>query len=296
VKNRRIAYRSIPSSLHQEVGRQLGDYSVAIAQLRQDDSATFRVLGSGTCVIRAGVYGILTAHHCLHACTPEITLGKGGADKLVFIARLGRTILVPQEKLVERILARPKNSQYGPDLTFIEIPLGPSLASLKAIVSFWRLDRNPHEVMRKYCIDRAYIANLGYLENRSETKIIGKQIQPNIVEYSAVGALLKGDIEHRGGWDYINSLCDFRAFPHLPSTFGGMSGGGIWAVLLKLKQDGQTEVHDFALVGVIFFQTEKRRNRRILRGHFVHSIYRHAWRRQSSQPQNPPATTPAKET
>lgn len=90
------------------------------------------------------------------------------------------------------------------------------------------------------------------------------------------GALLHSDIVEANGWDYLHSECDYAAFPHLPASFGGISGGGIWSALLA-GGAGALRLKRLGLVGVNFWETPIRNGKRQIRGHFVRSIYHRAW-------------------
>ncbi|WP_262267120.1 MULTISPECIES: hypothetical protein [Microvirga] len=59
----------------------------------------------------------------------------------------------------------------------------------------------------------------------------------------------------------------------LPSTYGGMSGGGMWRIFVREKQDGEYEVVERRLVGVSFYETALP-NRHII-GHGPDSLFRH---------------------
>ncbi|MEO7797347.1 MAG: hypothetical protein ABIY47_06435 [Opitutaceae bacterium] len=95
---------------------------------------------------------------------------------------------------------------------------------------------------------------------------------------AGAGSLRWDDIRRCGAWDFIDCPTDFRAYPHMPNIYKGMSGGGIWAVLIA-KEHGAFVIRNFALVGVTFYQSRERSKRDYLRGHFVRSIYGRAWRK-----------------
>ena len=264
-----------------EISHELADYSVAIGRIRNDDTATFRIVGSGVFVVRQGMHGVLTAHHCLHACSPEINLGNKGPDKLIFVVRMGRTIFADTFELIEHPLAHPKNQdyqEYGPDLTFIEIPQGPRLSTFKSIVAFWNLDRKPGPIRKKYCFDHAYLTAVGFPEARYEIKTSKRKVECIVGHIAFAGALRKEkDITLRRGWDYIRLVCDDKFAIGLPASFAGISGGAIWAVRLRQKKDKPLEVLDFCLVGIAFYEKRSSKLKRFIRGHFVRSIYTRAW-------------------
>lgn len=281
----RLPVQDVPDSFHIEVSRALSPYCVALARMAGGNGETFQVFGSGTLVVRNGVYGILTAHHCLHSrmLSREVTVGQLGDDRLYFISKNGRTVSAAQYELTEEPLAPPKNQaneEAGPDLTFIRLHPGPALSWLKAIASFWNLDRNVAALRTKFCVERMYIGNLGYPEHRYNLiKRSRAEVRIDVTLVNGSGALRNRDVEHRGSWDFIKCPIDYRAYPKLPKHYDGMSGGGIWAVLIAQKGD-PFEIQDFALLGVTYYQSAVRRGRSYLRGHFVQSIYQRAWRKK----------------
>lgn len=277
---KRVRARDVPNSFHIEVSRRLSPYCVALARMTGGDGETFEVFGSGTLVLRDGRYGVLTAHHCLHSpqLARKVKIGNTGEDRIFFISQNGRTPSAAQHEIFEEILGVPKNEENGPDLTFIHLPIGPVLSALKAIASFCPLNRNVTALRNKFCIERAYIANLGYPEHRYELlKRTKNEVRINVTLVAGAGALQSKDIEKRGPWDFIKCPIDYRAYPHLPRKYNGMSGWGIWSVLFT-KKEAQFEIQDFALIGVTYYQTAIRRGLCVLRGHFIRSIYQQAWR------------------
>jgi len=271
----RMPYDALPLALREDVMRQIGDYCVAIGRMRNDDPNTFRLIGSGTCVQRGAAIGVLTAHHCLHECSPPVQLGPPGNDRLYFFAKGDRRYQYEQHELLEHQLGRPGYPERdGPDLTFIQFPPG---SSLSAVSSLWNLDRNPDALRRDYCMDFAGIIHAGYPAVRNQPLIQGKHVHVPLNLFGGMGGLLQEDLETRGEWDYINTRCDYRAFPHLPESFGGVSGGGIWSVLFRSNSAGERVLHGFALVGVSFHEEIFPGLHGTLRGHGVESIYRRAW-------------------
>jgi hypothetical protein len=107
-------------------------------------------LGSGIFVIRNGIHGILTAHHCLHACNPAVRIGLQGQDTLLLMVTRSRCVILDPGDAKEHPLGIPVSDEFGPDLTFIEILSGPKLDSLKAIVSFWNLDQKHYELATSF--------------------------------------------------------------------------------------------------------------------------------------------------
>lgn len=282
VNRQLVPLAEIPNSIHEDVVAQIGCYSVAFARCRNHDLATFRFVGSGTCVRRNGVFGVLTAHHCLHAVYPEITLGGAASEELWFVLNNGRAVLVAPDELVEHPIGAPREGSYGPegpDLTFIEIPTGPRLSSVTAVNSFVPLDRTPDDIIRRYCVGMPYITNVGFPAERQSQRIIQarEQVSVDMTLMSYFSSLDQSRIATRENWDYIRAVCDRRVGGDLPTSFGGLSGGGIWVVDLHRDHVGNFSVRDFRFVGVSFYEEEIDVNRRAIVGHYVRSVYSTAW-------------------
>jgi hypothetical protein len=274
MKPQRVPHDQVPQALFIEIVEAIGDYSVALARITGDDPATFQILGSGTCVKRGSLHGILTAHHVLHAHRPPVRLGTTGPDRILFLAKGGRVPGAMQHELVENPLGVPHGTgDYGPDLTFIPLPIN---SSLRGTCAFWNLDQPPEKILNTFAMDRACIVSTGYPQFRHDTKITGRAIHAAVTLQGGAGALMPGDIVRRKGWDFINLECDYAAFPHLPNSYAGISGGGIWSALLG-GSARQLKLKRLGLVGVNFWETKIKNRKRMIRGHFVRSIYERAW-------------------
>jgi hypothetical protein len=273
MKSKTLILKDVPRSVDIEINKALIDYSVAVCRVRGNNPNTFTPLGSGTFVIRNGMHGILTAHHCLHACNPAVSIGAQGKDTLLLMATRSRCLLLDPNDAKEHPLAIPASDEFGPDLTFIEIFSGPKLDLLKAIVSFWNLDQKHYELANKLSAPGIVIVEAGFPEIDYRTRIIGSDIHHDLKYVVFIGALGEDDISNENEWDYINSSCHYGVSEKIPETFKGVSGGGIWAVRLQVTKNDQWRVKDYCLVGVVFYETEVSDNRRDLRGHFIKTIY-----------------------
>lgn len=274
-----IPYHTVPRELILDIVRQLGDYSVAIAQMTGDDSTSFRIMGSGVCVRRGNEYGVLTAYHVLHAGPRPVALGKLGAERIYFLAKRGHSPNAAQSELEEIPLGVPLGGygEFGPDLTVIKLPAGPVRSSLLATSSFWPLDAKADQVLSNFGVDRACLIHTGYPACKNEAAGQAQSPYSNLTLYAGTSGLLQEDIECRGEWDYVTTACNYRAFPDLPKSYGGMSGGGIWSIIMRRDASAALELHQFALVGVNFWETGLDLSEQRLRGHFVRSIYGREW-------------------
>ncbi|HTQ32476.1 MAG TPA: hypothetical protein VMI53_14800, partial [Opitutaceae bacterium] len=273
----KIKFEELPRALDKEISSELANYSVAICRYRGADGHSFRLLGSGTLVTRDGRYGILTAYHCLHECNPEVKLGDASDQKLVFILRGSVQVVIGTDELIERELACPKAAPWGPDLTFIEIPVGPRLSRFKAVGSFWSLDKNWAAVLGNFATPGTCMVCIGYPSVYQETEVKDGHIVKNKGEIHAfLGFLKRGAWQRRGAWDFAQISANYNSSPTLPANFEGVSGGGFWTIRF-LKENGVIKIGRICFMGVAFYQTPLKNGKRRIRAHFVRSVYSTAW-------------------
>src|SRR5438034_158917 len=89
----------IPLDFQKVLMRAFVPYSVGLARVSQDDPKLFTALGSGTLVRKGTHIGVLSAQHCLTACSPRIRVGPSGKDSLLLILRDARGVQLPPEDL-----------------------------------------------------------------------------------------------------------------------------------------------------------------------------------------------------
>jgi hypothetical protein len=277
MKMKTLILKDVPRSVDLEINKAIVDYSVAICRVHDGDPATFTPLGSGTFVRRNGMHGILTAHHCLHACSPAVSIGAQGRDTLLLMVTRSRCVFVDSSDAKEHPLGTPHSDDSGPDLTFIEIFPGPKLDLLKAIVSFWTLDQKHYDLAKELSAPGIIIVEAGFPEIDYRTEIVESMIRHELKHIVFIGSLGDGDLTKEEKWDYIRSRCEYRPSETVPGTFKGVSGGGIWAVRLQVTKDDTWSVRRFCLIGVVFYETEISDRMRHLIGHFIDTIYRTAW-------------------
>lgn len=76
-----------------------------------------------------------------------------------------------------------------------------------------------------------------------------------------------------GEYDYIDFDVNYQLDPTIPETFVGVSGGGLWHVILQHDSDGNIKPHEYHLSGLAFFETPIHDTSRSIRCHGIRSIY-----------------------
>ncbi len=252
------------------------DYSVALGR-KKDNKICW--LGSGVLVRKGEHYGILTAHHCLHACSPEVQLGSHNGDTLCFLLNRGTTVFAQPEELIEYPLAVPREDEFGPDLTFIEILSPQRLGTFKAVGTFWSLDRQPSDVLKEFGQPLMPSATVGFPEVDYNTMQEGNRVRIQLRHMIYDNAIKEGAVFEKDGWDYLDSTIWYPGDANLPTSFAGVSGGPVWGMELRHhKSDGHISIERHALIGITFYQIFRKGDEGRLRAHFIKSIYDMAWR------------------
>ncbi|GAB4237209.1 MAG: hypothetical protein Kow0032_22830 [Methyloligellaceae bacterium] len=79
--------------------------------------------------------------------------------------------------------------------------------------------------------------------------------------------------DQSNGFDLIDfEIVDDPNF-NLPSTFAGMSGGGLWRVSYNRAANGKNPILDKYLIGVAFYESALCEGRRTIRCHGPRSVY-----------------------
>ncbi len=273
-----LTIKDVPRKFMRETGHALADYSVALGFSKDSKGKTFTPSGSGVLVRKGRRFGILTARHCVCNPGPDLRLGPTGTDVLFIVLQRGRSVLIQPQGVIKHPLATPQSEEYGPDLAFIEVLPGESLNSIKAVGSFWSLDREPATVVAKFGKIGTLLATIGFPGVHYDTKREGNTIRHQIKHMAYYFLIGPGDTFERDGWDYIENMCDCGPSSELPDSFAGVSGGPMWGLHFNVDEASeQFALTDFALLGTVFYQTPIQGEERKLRAHYIKSIYELAW-------------------
>lgn len=218
-----------------------------------------RLAGSGTLVMVAGMYYVLKAAHVWEWLVNErargvgLTLRPGDDHKFILsmehIAAFGPKLT-------------GKWTQWGPDLVFLRIP--PELVGpLTAFKTFENLS-----------IQKSGPPDIDSIELRA---LIGAPaIQGTFTQTHAeinINTFFgeQGVQTKRGEFDYVD-LLENTTFPGVPETFGGVSGGGLWRVVVYEVGEGKFDWH-LTFLDTAFYQLPQAGGNWTVRCHGLDSIY-----------------------
>jgi hypothetical protein len=253
-------------------------YTVPLFKYRKEDPNSVRFIGCATLVKCPHRCGLLTARHVIHF--PNVPIGDQNTDVTLGLG-LSRGDLLPFQcmGLIEHSIGRPISEKMGPDLTFIEIPTGPSLGTLRDRKSFWRIDKKPPLWLDSIRPDTTLLCTMGSPAEYKEQTVAGQHVHISLSESGYFGGYESTDIFEDGGFDFIDTAIEYGTGWNLPQSFGGVSGGGLWAFNVGGDENGSNfTVHDVSFCGVAFYESDLVNQKKAIKHHFFKSVYEVAMR------------------
>ena len=123
--------------------------------------------------------------------------------------------------------------------------------------------------------DGVWVAN-GFLDERSRVVVegVGHRVK-GFYNFSAFGG--PEAPETHGEYDYYDYLVTPESRAGTPTSWGGMSGGGIWQVSLRREGGAIVAAGVGLLSGILFYQHPTTATLCGVRGHGRQSVYRLAY-------------------
>lgn len=240
-------------------------HSVAILGYKLDKCTDKpRFLGSGTLVKYGNKYGVLTAMHILDSkafCDAQ-SIG-------ITVSRNVSAYNIPNSRDFFEIIGPTRdraNPEWGPDMAIALLPKF-EIGIIKAAKLFWALDKREINPTNGLWLVMGCPEKL--VEERHNVSGFREVTRLNAVILNNKDAKLI----IRGNYDYRDISVDLAANTDLPSSFKGLSGGGLWFIEKTKSESGEEKIGKPQLCGVAFYQTEERDNMRSIRCHGPISIY-----------------------
>jgi hypothetical protein len=278
--NVEIPITNIPRELFDSIWQRLSDYTIGFLRVKDTPAGQDAdLLGSGTLVQIGTTRAILTAHHVVDVLPTEGRLG-------LILSRNLSQHNVDSQGLSYLKIARGEIESKGPDLA--AVILSPTIASsIGAIKSFYNLANHrdnmltdPPDIQEGVWINNGFVAELTIQEEGRN----GYSSIKGFFILSGVGGPENQPAE-REEYDYISLPVTYSKEPGLPTSFGGMSGGGLWQVQLITGPSGVIKPNAFLLSGVVFYQEGPINQRSDLICHGRSSVYQVAYEAiKQSQP------------
>jgi hypothetical protein len=272
ILNLEMRMADIPQSVLDRVGNELRHYFIPLLALSEQPAEPhLKLVGSGTLVEIRGARCILTAAHVWDAT-------KSAEHIHLPLTAARSSFTVPRDLLSAKMLWNQHRPMWGPDLALLEIPQ-PYLSTIAARKSFLSLPRQerrlseyPPKTKKGLWMVMGMVEEFSHVDVYSEITTVNAHIQ-----YRAFFSLVLRAHEHRE-FDYFDVSAKL-ALHDVPSSFGGVSGGGLWQVCLSkdisgtISWDGERHFR-----GVAFWQSAVSDARRVIRCHGPRSIFETAWK------------------
>jgi len=267
-----VLFDEIPQPILEEVRLGIQHYFVPLLVISPEDrSHPVDLAGSGTLVELAGRHYILTADHVWNKTEGWAQIG------LVLEMAGGAPLAIPVDWISAQRLARRNYSEWGPDIALLELP--PQLvATISARKSFMNFAKRRSELSYKPPqMDKSLWALIGLVGQASEVK--------SNPEIGMVDTILRAEAffgvtckeERRDGYDYLTTYAK-TTLPGVPSSFKGLSGGGLWQVVLKINAGTIIWPGELHFRGVAFWEQPEPPDHIAIRCHGPQSIFDIAWK------------------
>ncbi|MGA9450216.1 MAG: hypothetical protein WBW41_02610 [Verrucomicrobiia bacterium] len=267
-KSSMVAHGQIPPELFDVVFRELHDYTVSFIQ-------NWEQRGSGILVEINGVKGILTAGHVAGPLFRNSEHPVG-----IVIYNKPHRFEIRQNSL-KNIPIPPKDKDPDgfdiPDISFIQFLAPSDIATIAAIKSFYPFRKRPSIDLNSPSAQTAIYAVGGApLTRGTKTGTPNTESFRQCAKHFFTPAQFKA-VQRVGHFDYL-SLSLVAGVENYPTSYSGVSGGGMWHIPLFENLDGRLDYHAPELIGIVYFQSELlsqegRPQARIIRGHSVLSAF-----------------------
>lgn len=247
------------SGLQDAIIRHLGTFSVALfAVFESQDGASVQLAGTGTFVAVNDSHYILTARHVWEEVLKSAQgLGLALRENVSHDFRIDTRSILTFGPEAPAVFA-----EWGPDLVFLRLPRE-CVGAIEAYKTFYNLTRSrgPHPTteLEAWVLMGAPKALGEFTERHADFQFCGFFVWGN------------GPRQVRGEFDYFDVPVDV-SISGMPTRFGGVSGGGLWSVLIRGSNSRTGVDWSATLQGVAFHESELVAGRRSIRCHGEQSI------------------------
>jgi hypothetical protein len=268
--NESFPYRTtdIPKPVIERASRLIGKYSTSLimGETGPSGKASAQLIGSGTFVRVGDIWGIVTAQHVSERLRQAAGLG------LILIEE-EHSFWIERQFISILQLADSVVAGVEPDLAFIRLP-STEVSKIKTYKSFWNLTADRSKLLNNApSLNAAPWFVCGVIGERTTTEpsTAGfEQVQAFRGQCGVGGANQEYE---KDGYDYIDLDVDYDDTEDLPKSFGGISGGGAWQVILSGPTVERLEPESYLYRGVPIWQSELRDRHRTVTCHGRKSIY-----------------------
>jgi hypothetical protein len=246
--------------LQLRIVRDLGSFTVSLFALSSsEDGDHLQLAGTGTLLTAGGSHYILTAAHVWHEVLKS-------ADKvgITLEENIDHTFFMEVKAIVPSGPPVPSAwGEWGPDMILLRLP-SEYLGSINARRVFYSQTVDGKDAVNGEHIEVWVLLGTPHaLGNFTQTH----------ADIEIRGFFVKTDaaVKIQGDFDYLDVEVD-TSLPDVPQDFGGVSGGGLWKVLIFCSCATGKVDWVRSLQGVAFYQFPVENERKIIRCHGPNSV------------------------
>jgi hypothetical protein len=257
----------------ENVANDLADFCVSFIKIEENCQQEVPQLGgSGTLVYVDRRYAIITADHVLNDLPNHgevgISLSSTYRPKRhrFTIDMTGAKITIARGNL-ECI------ESAGPDLGLVLLPAH-KVSTIKAYKSFYNLSKRRNQILSNPpVINPGTWFICGIPDEWTIDAPPEKGCEKIKVFRGICGAGIVTMEEQRDEFDYLYFETKYNKYYEGPQRYQGVSGGGLWQIIVDKSQDGEFTIKNKILSGVVFFQSDLENELRMIKCHGRKSIY-----------------------
>lgn len=272
----KMRLHQVTRAFRAEVCQAITNFSIGLIKLdRSGLGHNARLGGSGTLVQIGDNYGILTARHVLEYLRGDKTIGLLLGN---MIKPYRHRVEVCSDTMRWVTIASSGKESEGPDLAILLLS-SVGVGWLRAQKTFYNLLKREWLLHTPPDLDVGVWFLCGFADEAT-TERVPESGSGRIKVFEGICG--DGWVENEycvGDFGYLDFEVAYGSADGPPQSFGGVSGGGLWQVVVMRTPDGDLKVKELLLSGVAFYQNPPIENRRVIKCHGRDGIYAHAIQR-----------------
>ena len=266
----KIQVGDIPVDIQESIRLFVSWYSTPIIGVADSIySEDIHQIGSGTFVRFNDLFGVLTAGHVIRKLLSKksnnfVGLGLAVLD---YVHRF----VIPLADL--EFIECYKQGPDGPDIGIIIIPNN-KVGTIARGRNFWNLQKNRNLAMSNIIGSANYIAVLSGCPSEYNKEVTPESGFKRTILFGGLsGATGIERTWERGPHDFLEVAVSYTEAEQNPLEFFGMSGAGLWKVIIEKLENGTLRNRDPFLAGSVYRQGLIVQKLRLIYCHGTKSIY-----------------------
>lgn len=265
-----IQVGDLPDDIQESIRQFVTWYSTGIIGVAGSlYSESIHMIGSGTFVQFNDLHAILTAGHVIRKGL------KGESNNFVglglTLANYAHRSVIPISEL--KFIELYKQGHNGPDIGLIIIPKH-RVGKISSLRNFWNIVKYRDSAISNIKGTANYVAILSGCPSEYTKEVDAESGFKRTIMFGGIsGATGIERTWERSKFDYVEVAVSYDEASDSPLEFNGMSGAGLWKVIIEKLEDGTLSHRDPFLAGLVYWQGPLIQDQRSIYCHGTKSIY-----------------------